>query len=152
VFGYGLDQRLATENPVSGVRVRGPKKTRLREPDLTDAEAKTVLEATLKLPSRLSWACVVARKAPPLVLQSDASSSPRSSFRSTGASRSRTRVSAFSFELSDARPDAVNDGLGQRAREVRGELLHGAVERPRCRFNHLVDQAVCRRRADAGGP
>lgn len=54
VFGYGLDQRLVAENPVTGVRVRGPKKTRLRDPGLTDGEAKTILEATLKLPTGLS--------------------------------------------------------------------------------------------------
>lgn len=55
VFGYGKKQHQLTSNPAADVTVVGPKKVKLRNPGLTDAEAKTILQATLKgVPAGLS--------------------------------------------------------------------------------------------------
>lgn len=50
-------------NPASGLKVRGPKRVKLREPDLTDNEAATILRASLQPQSdRLSSEHALARR------------------------------------------------------------------------------------------
>lgn len=52
VLAWGMDNRRLASNPASGVRVRAPKKPRLRDPGFTEAEALTILRATLQPPER----------------------------------------------------------------------------------------------------
>jgi integrase len=55
VFAWGTENRRISANPFSGIKVRGPKRERLRGPGLTDQEAETILLAALQPPnSRLS--------------------------------------------------------------------------------------------------
>jgi integrase len=55
VFAWGAENRRIGVNPFSGIKVRGPKRERLRGPGLTDQEAETILLAALRPPSsRLS--------------------------------------------------------------------------------------------------
>jgi integrase len=47
VFAWGVDNRRLDSNPAAGVRVRAPKKPRLRDPGFSETEALTILKATL---------------------------------------------------------------------------------------------------------
>lgn len=47
VLSYGLENRLVSSNAAAGITVRGPKKVRLRDRGLSDAEALTILRGTL---------------------------------------------------------------------------------------------------------
>lgn len=49
IFGYAVENRLLPSNPASGITVRGPKKVRLRDRGLTDAEAEIILKGTLQV-------------------------------------------------------------------------------------------------------
>jgi len=49
-FAYGLNERLISNNPVAVVgKVRAEKKVKLRDPDFTKAERKTILSAALNI-------------------------------------------------------------------------------------------------------
>lgn len=55
VFAYGHENRLIAANPVDGVKVRAPKRKRLRDPGLSDEEAQIILRGSLSaVPEGLS--------------------------------------------------------------------------------------------------
>lgn len=55
VFTFAIDNRLLKHNPVDGVKVRAPKRKRVRDPGLSDKEAGIILAGTIKnLPERLT--------------------------------------------------------------------------------------------------
>ena len=51
VMGYAVANRMIPANPAAGVKMRVPKKMRLRDRGLTDTEATMILGATLAPPS-----------------------------------------------------------------------------------------------------
>lgn len=63
VLGWAVDNAHLKENPSSQVRVRTPKKQRLRNPGLTDEEALIILRGTmLPAPARLTSERAFARR------------------------------------------------------------------------------------------
>jgi len=63
VFGWGVENHLLASNPAAAVKVRVPKRQRLRDPGLTDDEARTILAATLTEPPKgLSPEYALARR------------------------------------------------------------------------------------------
>ncbi|WP_238564984.1 site-specific integrase [Sphingobium bisphenolivorans] len=63
VFGWAKENRKVDVDPTPGVTVRGGKRQRLRDPGFTNAEALTILRATVKAPEgRLSHHHSVARR------------------------------------------------------------------------------------------
>ncbi|MFY8207874.1 MAG: hypothetical protein ACOVOE_00845 [Caulobacter sp.] len=62
VFTYAVENRKVAVNPTTGVKVRRPKKLKLRSKGLTDAEAATILRATTAFYPNLSPAYQRARR------------------------------------------------------------------------------------------
>ncbi|WP_338242233.1 DUF6538 domain-containing protein [Aurantiacibacter hainanensis] len=62
-FSIAYEDGTIPANPVTGLKVRAPKAIKLRDPDLTDREANTILAATLKPhPPRLASEHALARR------------------------------------------------------------------------------------------
>ena len=63
VFGWGLRNERVSINPAADVKASAPKKVRLREPDFSETEALTILQAALVPPSgKLTPEHVLARR------------------------------------------------------------------------------------------
>lgn len=63
VFGWAKENRKLASNPATEIKVRGAKRQRLRDPGFTEAEAKTILSATLRPCSeRMAAASARARR------------------------------------------------------------------------------------------
>ena len=50
ILAYGVETRRLAENPAKDIKVRGPRRVRLREKGLSDAEAALILRATMEAP------------------------------------------------------------------------------------------------------
>jgi integrase len=63
VFGWGKENRRITDNPATGITVRGEKRKRLRDAGFTNDEALTILRATLQpVTAKISRHHVLARR------------------------------------------------------------------------------------------
>lgn len=63
IFQAAVDNGRLPSNPVLGVKVRAPKKARLRDASLTDDEARAILSAALSVPlSKRPKPCELARR------------------------------------------------------------------------------------------
>lgn len=68
VLTWGVENRRIASNASAGIKVRGPKRQRLRDPGFTDSEALTILRATLQPPpERLGAGNALARRWVPWV-------------------------------------------------------------------------------------
>ena len=63
VLGWGVENHLLASNPAAMIKVRVPKRQRLRDPGFSDEEARTILAATLaESPNGLSQEYALARR------------------------------------------------------------------------------------------
>ncbi|MDX3910890.1 MAG: integrase [Sphingobium sp.] len=63
VFGWAKENRRIALDPATGIKVRGAKRQRLRDPGFNEQEALTILKATLEAPEgRLAAGNVLARR------------------------------------------------------------------------------------------